>query len=69
MLKARQKFPDRSLADLYNHLAMEPSLLKAHAELDVVVDKAFGAKKRLTSNEERQTLLFESFVRLTSGEV
>lgn len=69
VMKARQKFPDRSLADLYNHLAMEPSLLKAHAQLDVVVDKAFGAKKRLSSNEERQTLLFESFVRLTSGEV
>lgn len=69
VLKARQKFPDRSLADLYNHLAMEPSLLKAHAELDVVVDKAFGAKKRLSNNEERQTLLFESFARLTTVEV
>lgn len=69
VLKARQKFPDRSLADLYNHLAMEPSLLKAHAELDAFVDKAFGAKKRLSSNEERQTLLFESFARLTAVEV
>ena len=68
VLEAREKFPERSLADLYNPLAMDPSLLKAHAELDVVVDKAFGAKKRLSSNEERQTLLFESFVRLTGGE-
>ena len=65
VLKAREMFPDRSLADLYNPLAMEPSLLKAHSELDEVVDKAFGVKKRLGSNEERQTVLFESFVRLT----
>lgn len=67
VLQARQEFPERSLADLYNPLAMEPSLLKAHAELDVVVDRAFGVKKRLSSNEERQKLLFESWVRLTSG--
>jgi hypothetical protein len=68
VLDARAKFPNRSLADLYNPLAMDPSLLKAHAELDVVVDKAFGAKKRLRSSEERQTFLFESFVRLTGRE-
>jgi hypothetical protein len=65
--EVRGKFPDRSLADLYNPLAMDPSLLKAHSELDVVVDKAFGAKKRLNSNEERQAVLFESFARLTSS--
>ena len=67
--EARQEFPDRSLADLYNPLAMEPSLLKAHAELDVIVDRAFGAKKGLRSNEERQTLLLESFARLAGGQV
>lgn len=68
VLSVRARFTERSLAALYNPLAMDPSLLKAHAELDVIVDKAFGAKKRLRSNEERQTLLFESLARLTSGE-
>lgn len=68
ILQVREQFPERSLADLYNPLAMEPALLRAHAELDAVVDKAFGAEKRLTSNEERQRLLFESFVRLTGGD-
>lgn len=67
-MKTRAAFPGRSLADFYNPLAMEPSLLKAHAELDAVVDKAFGAKEHLSGNEERQTLLFESFVRLTGGD-
>lgn len=69
IVEARELFPDRSLADLYNPLAMDPSLLKAHAELDVVVDKAFGAEKRLSSDEERQALLFESFARLASSQV
>lgn len=68
VLEVRARFPERSMADLYNPLAMDRSLLKAHAELDVVVDKAFGAKKRLSGNEERQTILFESFTRLSSIE-
>jgi hypothetical protein len=45
---------------------MEPSLLKAHAELDAFVDKAFGAKKGPRSNEERQVILFERFLELTA---
>jgi hypothetical protein len=68
VLEARKKMPDRSLADMYNPLAMDSSLLRAHEDLDVVVDKAFGAKRRLLSKEERQTILFESFVRLTANE-
>lgn len=67
--KSREMFPTRSLADLYNPLAMDRSLLMAHAELDALVDKAFGAKNRLRSNEERQAVLFESFARLTNGEI
>lgn len=67
VLETRAAFPGRSLADLYNPLAMEPSLLKAHAELDVLVDKAFGAKKRPGSPDERQTILFERFLALTAA--
>jgi hypothetical protein len=66
--QVRAKFPTSSLADLYNPLAMDPSLLKAHAELDAVVDKAFGAQKRLHSSEEREQLLFEAFLRLSESE-
>ena len=69
VLSARALFPARSLAEHYDPLVMDPTLLSAHAELDVVVDKAFGARKRLNSHEERQTVLFESFIRLTSTEI
>ena len=57
VLAARALHPERSLAEHYNPLAMDPALLKAHAELDKVVDKAFGATKALKSNEERLQVL------------
>jgi hypothetical protein len=66
VLSAREKFPDRSLAAMYNPLAMDPDLLKAHARLDRVVDKAFGATASLQSNEERQEVLFERYLELTA---
>lgn len=65
VLAARTLHPERSLADHYNPLAMAPELLKAHAELDKVVDKAFGATRVLKSNEERQAVLFERYIELT----
>ncbi len=40
VLAARALHPERSLADAYNPLAMDPALVKAHDKLDRVVDKA-----------------------------
>lgn len=65
VLDARGLHPERSLADHYNPLAMAPELLKAHAALDRVVDRAFGATSALRSNEERLQLLFECYDELT----
>lgn len=67
VLIARRLHPQRSLADHYNPLAMDPTLLKAHTALDKVVDKAFGATKALRSNVEREELLFKKYVELTSS--
>ncbi|GAA2544975.1 hypothetical protein HD598_001289 [Neomicrococcus aestuarii] len=61
---ARDLYPERSLADHYNPLAMSPELLKAHAALDRVVDKAFGAKRALQTNEQRLALLFERYIEM-----
>jgi hypothetical protein len=66
VLEARANHPERSLADHYNPLAMAPELLKAHAALDRVVDRAFGAKVPLRSNEERLQILFERYAELTA---
>lgn len=68
VLDARAEQPGASLAAMYNPLAMAPSLLKAHRVLDRAVDRAFGAKKTLETNEERLALLFKRYQEMTAGE-
>ena len=68
VLEARAEQPGVSLADMYNPLAMAPSLLKAHRVLDRAVDRAFGAKKPLETNEERLALLFKRYQEMTAAE-
>lgn len=65
VLEARALHPERSLAQHYPPLAMDPALLKAHRSLDTAVDKAFGAKRTCTSEQERQRILFERYAELT----
>lgn len=45
ILDAREKYPDSSLADLYDDLTMPPELRKAHNENDKAVLAAYGFKK------------------------
>ncbi|MDR0515995.1 MAG: endonuclease domain-containing protein, partial [Fibromonadaceae bacterium] len=45
VLDARAKFPESSLADLYDPLTMSPELVKAHKELDKAVMKLYGFGK------------------------
>lgn len=61
VLDARALHPERSLAQHYSPLAMDPALVKAHDALDRVVDRAFGATKVLRSNEERARILFDRY--------
>jgi hypothetical protein len=51
VLDARVKFPESSLADLYDPLAMPPELLKAHRELDKAVMKLYGFGKDVSEAE------------------
>ncbi|MDN5661036.1 MAG: hypothetical protein L0G72_09745 [Brevibacterium aurantiacum] len=66
VLEARALHPERSLAEHYNPLAMDPALVRAHDALDKLVDRAFGAKKKLTSNDERGKLLFDQYAAITA---
>ncbi|MEV0869464.1 DNA methyltransferase [Brachybacterium paraconglomeratum] len=68
ILTARALHPERSLAEHYDPLAMSSDLLKAHRLLDSVVDKAFGARRLCSSEQERQRILFERYAELTAGE-
>lgn len=66
VLNARALHPERSLAEHYNPLAMDPALVKAHDALDREVDKAFGAPRKLTTVRQRQELLFANYEKLTT---
>lgn len=46
ILDARALYPDASLADLYDSLAMPPELRKAHQQNDIAVMKAYGFMKK-----------------------
>ncbi|MFZ2562388.1 MAG: DNA methyltransferase, partial [Corynebacterium variabile] len=66
VLDARALHPDRSLADAYNPLAMDPVLVKAHDKLDREVDKAFGSERKLTTERQRLEILFTRYAEMTA---
>lgn len=68
VLAARELHPERSLAEHYSPLAMDPALIKAHDALDREVDKAFGARGMIRDEATRQRTLFESYLALTQAE-
>ena len=51
ILEAREKFPDSSLADLYDPLTMPEELLKAHKANDAEVCEAYGFDKEIKEEE------------------
>jgi len=64
VLDARLKYPNSSLANLYDPLTMPADLVKAHQNLDRAVDNAYG-KKLFNSSAERMNLLFELYGKYT----
>ena len=60
ILDARAAHPKATLADLYDPLTMPPDLVKAHAHLDALVDKAYGLSP---SDAERVALLFKLYAK------
>ena len=59
-LDARAAHPGSTLADLYDPLTMPPDLVKAHAHLDALIDKAYGLKPTATDSD-RVALLFKLY--------
>ena len=64
ILDIRRQYMDAdercSLAALYDSTAMPPDLVKAHAHLDALVDKAYGLKPTATDSD-RVALLFKLY--------
>lgn len=65
ILDARAKFPDSSLADLYDPLTMPVELMKAHEANDRAVDRAYGYKGG-NDDASRVAFLFKLYEVLTS---
>ena len=51
ILDARAKYPDDSLANLYNETDMPPELRKAHQQNDKAVMRAYGFSFKMTESE------------------
>ena len=60
VLDARAAHPNATLADLYDPLTMPPDLVKAHAHLDTLVDKAYGLSPSCT-DADRVAHLFKLY--------
>lgn len=60
VLEARKQFPNASLADLYDPLAMPPALMKAHQALDRAVDAAYRSAP-FTTDTQRIEFLFDLY--------
>ena len=66
ILDARAKFPDASLADLYDETTMPPELRKAHEANDKAVMAAYGFKASMAEPEIVAELL-EMYQKLTEA--
>lgn len=68
VLAAREQYPNSSLADLYDPLAMPVELTEAHRKLDKVVDAAYG-RHRHSGDETRLPVLLRRYTELTGGDL
>lgn len=65
ILDARAKYPDCSLADLYDETTMPPELRKAHQANDKAVMQAYGFWGKLNSESECVAELMKMYQKLT----
>jgi hypothetical protein len=62
ILNIRTKYPNSSLADLYDPLSMPADLVKAHRKLDKAVESAYG--RVFDDDSQRVAYLFELYQKL-----
>jgi len=65
VLDTRERYPDSSLADLYDPLTMPSDLVKAHQQLDRAVDRCYRPQP-FTSERNRIEYLFELYEQYTA---
>lgn len=65
ILDARALYPDCSLADLYDEVAMPPELRKAHQQNDKAVMQAYGFWGKLNTESDCVAALMEMYAEMT----
>ncbi len=65
ILDARAKYPDSSLADLYDEVTMPADLRKAHQDNDRAVMTAYGMDVKTTTESSCVALLLQKYKELT----
>ena len=65
VLDARSKYPNSTLADLYDRELMKPDLRKAHQALDAAVDRLYRTTP-FTGDTDRVEHLFGLYERLVA---
>jgi hypothetical protein len=68
LIAARAKYPDTSLADLYNPLSTPDAILAAHRSVDLAVDRAFTARGRPSTVTDRMRILFSAYEVMQQGQ-
>jgi hypothetical protein len=66
VLEARERYSERSVADLYDPEKMPPDLREAHQFLDAAVDQLYR-KRPFQSDDERLELLFDMYEAAVGG--
>ncbi len=64
VLDAREQYPDQTLADLYDPLAMPKPLRDAHRALDRALDRCYRSQP-FTTERARVEYLFDLYQKLT----
>ena len=68
ILDARAKYPESSLADLYDETVMPPELRQAHRTNDLAVCQAYGFSQDIIKSESKCVAeLFKMYEKLTLG--
>ena len=67
IIDEREKYPEKTLAEMYDPEKMPLGLKKAHEFLDEVIERIYQ-KKPFESDEERLTCLFEHYERMIKAE-
>ena len=67
VLDDRERYPEKTIAELYDPEKMPPTLREAHHEMDLAVERCYR-KKPFTSDEERLEYLFKLYEKMIEDE-